>query len=135
MLGGGPEPAAAPSSGDGGSSSEAATNSSSGSSGAGNDGGAQQCFGLTFPLLLKADGSKFGKSEGGAVWLSADMLSPYQVGRLAMHPCRGSREGLGGSSEGLRAARCGCRPTCCPPTRWASWEGVGVGGGGYRGAL
>lgn len=35
-------------------------------------------YGLTFPLLLKADGSKFGKSESGAVWLSADMLSPYQ---------------------------------------------------------
>lgn len=37
-----------------------------------------QCFGLTFPLLLKADGSKFGKSESGAVWLSSDKLSPYQ---------------------------------------------------------
>lgn len=29
------------------------------------------CFGLTFPLLTKADGRKFGKSEGGAVWLTA----------------------------------------------------------------
>ena len=29
------------------------------------------CFGLTFPLLTKADGRKFGKSEDGAVWLSA----------------------------------------------------------------
>jgi tyrosyl-tRNA synthetase len=38
-----------------------------------------QCFGLTFPLLLKADGTKFGKSESGAVWLSSDMLSPYQM--------------------------------------------------------
>ncbi|PSC70485.1 tyrosyl-tRNA synthetase [Micractinium conductrix] len=38
----------------------------------------EQCFGLTFPLLLKADGSKFGKSESGALWLNADMLSPYQ---------------------------------------------------------
>jgi tyrosyl-tRNA synthetase len=28
-------------------------------------------FGCTFPLLLKADGRKFGKSEEGAVWLSA----------------------------------------------------------------
>lgn len=35
-------------------------------------------FGLTFPLLLKADGSKFGKSESGAIWLNPDMLSPYQ---------------------------------------------------------
>lgn len=29
------------------------------------------CFGLTFPLLTKADGRKFGKSEDGAVWLTA----------------------------------------------------------------
>jgi tRNA synthetases class I (W and Y) len=29
------------------------------------------CFGLTFPLLTKADGRKFGKSEDGAIWLSA----------------------------------------------------------------
>jgi len=35
-------------------------------------------FGLTFPLLLTSDGRKFGKSEGGAVWLSADKLSPYR---------------------------------------------------------
>ncbi|KAL3675124.1 hypothetical protein R1sor_025072 [Riccia sorocarpa] len=34
--------------------------------------------GLTWPLLLKSDGTKFGKSEGGAVWLSASMLSPYK---------------------------------------------------------
>ena len=36
-------------------------------------------YGCTFPLLLKADGRKFGKSEDGAVWLSADRLSPYKV--------------------------------------------------------
>lgn len=34
-------------------------------------------FGLTFPLLVKSDGTKFGKSEGGAIWLSPSMLSPY----------------------------------------------------------
>lgn len=38
-----------------------------------------ECFGLTFPLLLKSDGTKFGKSESGALWLRADMLSPYQL--------------------------------------------------------
>lgn len=44
----------------------------------GEDGDAKPTtFGMTFPLLLKADGSKFGKSESGAVWLSASMLSPY----------------------------------------------------------
>lgn len=32
---------------------------------------------MTTPLITKADGTKFGKSEGGAVWLSADLLSPY----------------------------------------------------------
>ncbi|EPS58486.1 hypothetical protein M569_16327, partial [Genlisea aurea] len=35
-------------------------------------------YGLTFPLLLKSDGTKFGKSEGGAVWLSPSLLSPYR---------------------------------------------------------
>jgi tyrosyl-tRNA synthetase len=34
--------------------------------------------GLTFPLLLKSDGKKFGKSEQGAIWLSAKKLSPYK---------------------------------------------------------
>ncbi|XP_062200682.1 tyrosine--tRNA ligase, chloroplastic/mitochondrial-like [Phragmites australis] len=34
--------------------------------------------GLTFPLLLKSDGTKFGKSEEGAIWLSSNMLSPYK---------------------------------------------------------
>jgi tyrosyl-tRNA synthetase len=35
-------------------------------------------IGLTFPLLLQSDGRKFGKSEGGAVWLSEKLLSPYK---------------------------------------------------------
>lgn len=35
-------------------------------------------YGLTFPLMLKSDGTKFGKSEDGAVWLSPSMLSPYK---------------------------------------------------------
>ena len=33
---------------------------------------------FTWPLLLRADGKKFGKSEEGAVWLAADRTSPYQ---------------------------------------------------------
>jgi tyrosyl-tRNA synthetase len=37
-----------------------------------------QIFGLTTPLLTTSDGRKMGKSQGGAVWLSADMLSPYE---------------------------------------------------------
>ncbi len=35
--------------------------------------------GLTTPLLTKADGTKFGKSEAGAVWLDPSMTSPYQL--------------------------------------------------------
>lgn len=37
----------------------------------------KEVFGLTFPLLLKSDGKKFGKSESGAIWLSKDKLSVY----------------------------------------------------------
>ena len=32
---------------------------------------------LTTPLITKADGTKFGKTEGGTVWLDADLTSPY----------------------------------------------------------
>ncbi|KAE8703340.1 Tyrosine--tRNA ligase [Hibiscus syriacus] len=39
---------------------------------------AEGAYGLTFPLLLKSDGTKFGKSEDGAIWLSPTMLSPYK---------------------------------------------------------
>ncbi|MEM0989338.1 MAG: tyrosine--tRNA ligase [Pseudomonadota bacterium] len=35
-------------------------------------------FGLTSPLLTKADGTKMGKSASGAVWLNDDMLSAYE---------------------------------------------------------
>lgn len=34
--------------------------------------------GLTLPLVTKADGTKFGKTESGAVWLNAEKTSPYQ---------------------------------------------------------
>jgi tyrosyl-tRNA synthetase len=37
-----------------------------------------QLYGLTCPLLTKSDGSKMGKTEQGAVWLSADRTSAYQ---------------------------------------------------------
>ena len=35
-------------------------------------------FAITCPLITKSDGSKFGKSEGGNVWLDADRTSPYK---------------------------------------------------------
>ena len=35
--------------------------------------------GLTAPLIVRADGTKFGKSEGGNIWLDADRTSPYRL--------------------------------------------------------
>jgi tyrosyl-tRNA synthetase len=40
--------------------------------------GGDQTYGLVWPLLTNASGQKFGKSEGGAIWLTADRTSPYQ---------------------------------------------------------
>ncbi|GMG61010.1 tyrosine--tRNA ligase [Tetragenococcus halophilus] len=37
-----------------------------------------QGFGLTMPLITKADGKKFGKTEGNAIWLDANKTSPYE---------------------------------------------------------
>ncbi len=34
--------------------------------------------GITFPLLTRSDGQKFGKTEQGAIWLSSEKLSPYE---------------------------------------------------------
>lgn len=36
-----------------------------------------QVFGLTLPLVTKADGTKFGKTESGTIWLDANKTSPY----------------------------------------------------------
>ncbi len=38
-----------------------------------------EAYGLTTPLVLKADGTKFGKTESGTVWLDARRTSPYQL--------------------------------------------------------
>lgn len=35
-------------------------------------------YGVTFPLLTRSDGQKFGKSEKGAIWLSSEKLSAYE---------------------------------------------------------
>ncbi|MED4353857.1 tyrosine--tRNA ligase [Schinkia azotoformans] len=37
-----------------------------------------KAYGFTIPLVTKADGTKFGKSEGGAIWLDAEKTSPYE---------------------------------------------------------
>ncbi|HCB67046.1 MAG: tyrosine--tRNA ligase [Tenericutes bacterium GWC2_39_45] len=43
------------------------------------EGDQSQAIGLSSPLLLKADGSKFGKSESGALWLDQNLTSPYEI--------------------------------------------------------
>jgi tyrosyl-tRNA synthetase len=37
-----------------------------------------QVFGMVYPLITKADGTKFGKTESGSVWLSPQRTSPYR---------------------------------------------------------
>lgn len=39
---------------------------------------AGEAYALTAPLIKKADGSKFGKSEGGNIWLSPELTTPYE---------------------------------------------------------
>ena len=39
----------------------------------------QTAYGITYPLLTRSDGKKFGKTEGGAIWLAADKTSPYDL--------------------------------------------------------
>ncbi len=40
---------------------------------------------LTTPLVTKADGTKFGKTEGGAVWLDPSLMSPYAFYQFWLH--------------------------------------------------
>lgn len=42
------------------------------------EGSEAKAFGLTIPLLLKADGTKFGKSADGAIWLDPEQTTPYE---------------------------------------------------------
>ncbi len=42
------------------------------------DGEPAKAFAMTCPLITKADGSKFGKSEGGNIWLDPEKTSPYK---------------------------------------------------------
>lgn len=37
-----------------------------------------KAFGLTIPLMLKADGTKFGKTAGGAIWLDPNKTTPFE---------------------------------------------------------
>ena len=42
------------------------------------EGAEARAYGLTIPLMLKSDGTKFGKSAGGAVWLDPKKTTPYE---------------------------------------------------------
>ena len=39
----------------------------------------KDAYGLVMPLITKADGTKFGKSEGNAIWLDRNQTSPYEM--------------------------------------------------------
>ena len=47
--------------------------------------GENKGYSMTAPLITKADGSKFGKSEGGNVWLDAEKTSPYEFYQFWMN--------------------------------------------------
>lgn len=50
--------------------------------------------GLTAPLIVRADGTKFGKSEGDNVWLSADRTSPFRLYQYFLNVADAEVEGL-----------------------------------------
>ncbi len=45
----------------------------------------EQVFGLTAPLVTKSDGTKFGKTAGGAIWLDSDKTTPYEFYQFWMN--------------------------------------------------
>jgi tyrosyl-tRNA synthetase len=51
-----------------------------------------EAFALTCPLITKADGGKFGKTESGNVWLDAERTSPYQFYQFWMNTSDGDAE-------------------------------------------
>ncbi len=52
-----------------------------------------EAFAFTCPLITKADGSKFGKSEGGNIWLDADKTTPYQFYQFWLNAADADAEG------------------------------------------
>lgn len=47
--------------------------------------GGEQAYAITYPLITKSDGTKFGKSSGGAIWLSPEMTSPFSFYQFWMN--------------------------------------------------
>ena len=39
----------------------------------------KEAYGFTMPLITKSDGTKFGKTEGGAIWLDKNKTTPYEM--------------------------------------------------------
>ena len=52
-----------------------------------------EAFALTTPLIKKADGTKFGKSEGGNIWLDAEKTSPYKFYQFWLNAADEDAEG------------------------------------------
>ena len=74
---------------------------------------ASTVFGLTTPLITTASGAKMGKTAKGAVWLTADRLSPTTTGNSGATP-----------RTPMSAGSCGCSPTC-RSTRSAAGRAAG----------
>jgi tyrosyl-tRNA synthetase len=81
-------------------------------------------FGLTTPLLSTASGAKMGKTAQGAVWLNADMRSPYDYWQFWRNARTPTSAGSCGCSPTSRWTRCGgwspcrARRSTTPRRRW-----------------
>jgi len=53
-----------------------------------------RAFGLVWPLMTKADGTKFGKTEGGSVWLDPERTSPYAFHQFWLNSADADVRGL-----------------------------------------
>ena len=96
-----------------------------------------QLYGLTCPLLTKSDGTKMGKTETGAVWLSAERTSPYQfyqywinVDDADVGKCL--RMLTDAAARGDRSARCGPRSRTPPQRDEPAAAGRGADAAGPR---
>src|SRR4051812_35987203 len=56
--------------------------------------GLGRAFGLVWPLMTKADGTKFGKTEGGSVWLDPERTSPYAFHQFWLNSADADVRGL-----------------------------------------
>ena len=69
------------------------------------DGAVPTCFGLTFPLLTKADGTKMGKSASGAVWLSPGARPAHEALACLLTSAHGHIPQRGGCQNGRSHVR------------------------------